>query len=135
MTTVPTVGFESYPLRNQQESSQTGPSNLGGRKVSQVQGGYSCANALRAAAVALAVTTAVVGVLGLLVYNGNLNIGWQGLGNVSAQMGLYGALGGLGTSAILSILLTVSCRVNRAKQNSEKQHRLESEESDSETEN
>lgn len=102
--------------------SQQRPVDPRTSSASTQKSGYNCVSTLKWIGVAIAVTAAVVGILGLLVYLGKLNIGWQGVGNISTQMGLYGMLGGLGTAAIITILLAVSCCISRAKQNSE-QHR------------
>lgn len=83
-----------------------------------------CGTVAKWIGVAAAITLLVIGTIGLLVYLNKLSIGWQGVGNISQQMGLYGMLGGLGASAIITILLTVSCCMNRAGANAQQTRQL-----------
>ena len=83
-----------------------------------------CGTVAKWVGIAAAVTLFVIGTIGLLVYLNKLSIGWQGVGNISQQMGLYGMLGGLGASAIITILLTVSCCMNRAGANAQQTRQL-----------
>jgi hypothetical protein len=62
----------------------TAPSPLFSTSASAVspqrQNGSDCASKLRCAGVAVILTAVVVGILGLLVYLGPLNISWTGVG-------------------------------------------------------
>jgi hypothetical protein len=118
------VTSDKLPPSTSASRSQQSPVDSRTNSASAQKSGYNCVSTLKWIGVAIAVTAAVVGILGLLVYLGKLNIGWQGVGNISTQMGLYGMLGGLGTAAIIMILLSVSCCLSDAKQNSEQQRQL-----------
>jgi hypothetical protein len=82
----------------------------------------SACNVLKWAVVALAILGAVVGVVGVLSYLGQLQLGLAGVGAMSATTGLYVMLGGFGLTLVTGILLTVSCVIQRAR--AKKEHEI-----------
>lgn len=81
--------------------------------------GSSCNTAVKWVVVAAALTALAVGVIGLLVYLGHLQIAWAGAGAMTQTTGLYTLLAGAGAAGIITILLGVKQGLDNRSRSSE----------------
>ncbi len=91
--------------------SKLGGSNLLKSRMEEIEvpGKWdSCMKVAKWAAIALAVTGLFVGVVGLLVYLGQLELGWTGIGAMTQEVGLYTMMAGFSVTFVSSLLLAVN---------------------------
>ena len=81
----------------------------------QPQKGCDWTKGAKAVAVAVAIVSLIAGVIGLLVYLGQLQIGLTNVGSMTQSIGLYTMLGGFGATFITTLLMSVACCLSRAK--------------------
>lgn len=118
----PTSLEDSLIQHPRDENSSDKPGKSQGHEfkkiTNEVTEGAGCSRTEKgfaSAAVAFAVFTLVVGVIGLLVYLNILQLGLQNVGTMSSDLGLYTMLAGFGASFIAGVLLTVGCSSKYSK--------------------
>ncbi len=78
--------------------------------------GFSCGTVVKWVAVATALAAVAVAVIEILVYLGQLQVAWAGVGAMTQTTGLYTLLAGAGAAGIITILLAVKQTFNNKAQ-------------------